>query len=403
MMSEIRIVTAERESVPMIERIAAAAIRAIYPKYYPEEVVEFFLKLHQGANVERDVLEKKTYIAYSGGTPAGTGTTEGNHITRLFVLPEYQGRGIGSALMDHLEDRIIREHGSIELDASLPSAEFYRKRHYVPTEHREHPVANGKILAYEVMRKRIFPINPEKYNAPEQLVRRETELKGMDFDEIREKIPSRVYLLADSLYDTMIARNAGEPAYDIGGELYVMKQNRRVGFAKGEMCSPGIATQAEDLFAAGVQELIHVGFAGGRGDTGIGEYVITDGAYHDTAVAGLYGFNDELIRTSKELTDTLCREMKEHGLEYKRGYHWTTDAGYVATDWYIRYFEKKGVKCTEMEGAGLFTVARFRSRKAAGIYVISDSGAGDDWDLGWGEEKLERSKQELIDTIIGSC
>ena len=61
------------------------------------------------------------------------------------------------------------------------------------------------------------------------------------------------------------------------------------------------------------------------------------------------------------------------------------------------------MKCTEMEGAGLFTVARFRSRKAAGIYVISDSGAGDDWDLGWGEEKLERSKQELIDTIIGSC
>jgi len=73
----------------------------------------------------------------------------------------------------------------------------------------------------------------------------------------------------------------------------------------------------------------------------------------------------------------------------------------VATDWYIRYFEEKGVKCTEMEGEGLFAVARFRSRRAAGIYVISDSGSGDNWDLGWGEEKLERSKEELISAIIG--
>ena len=87
-------------------------------------------------------------------------------------------------------------------------------------------------------------------------------------------------------------------------------------------------------------------------------------------------------------------------MKYHRGYHWTTDAGYVVPDWRIRYYEEKGVKCLEMEGAGLFTVARFRSRKAAGIYVVSDSGSGDEWDLGWGEEALERSVQKLIDAIV---
>ena len=39
-MSEIRIVTADQESIPVIGGIAAAAIRAVYPGYYPEEKLE---------------------------------------------------------------------------------------------------------------------------------------------------------------------------------------------------------------------------------------------------------------------------------------------------------------------------------------------------------------------------
>ena len=400
-MCELKIKKAEIEMVPVIEEIAAATIREIYPRYYSEEVVAFFLALHNAENIEKDVLAKKTYVVYSGNLPVGTGTVDGNHLSRVFVLPSYQGKGIGSALLDYLEDMIIREWGSILLDASLSSGEFYRKRRYHQVEHREQHVANGKILSYEVMCKRYLPIDPEIYNAPAQLIRKEMELQGMNLDELQNQIPSRVYLLADSLYDTMLEKNVGTLKLHVGGELYVMTKNDRIGFVKGEMCSPGIATQAEDLFAAGVKELIHVGFAGGRVGTKIGDYVISDGAYHDTSIAGLYGFDDELIETSKELTDSFCCEMKECGLEFQRGCHWTTDAGYVETDWYIRYFEEKGVKCVEMEGAGLFTVAKFRSRKATGIYVNSDSGSGDDWNLGWGEGKLEQSIQKLIDAIAG--
>ena len=53
-----------------------------------------------------------------------------------------------------------------------------------------------------------------------------------------------------------------------------------------------------------------------------------------------------------------------------------------------------------MEGAGLFTIAKFRSRKATAIYVISDSGSSDEWTLGWGEDVLEKSIDRLIDTIV---
>ena len=79
---------------------------------------------------------------------------------------------------------------------------------------------------------------------------------------------------------------------------------------------------------------------------------------------------------------------------------WTTDAGYVEPDWRILYYVRKGCLCVEMEGAGLFTIAKFRSRKATAIYVISDSGSSDDWTLGWGEDVLEKSINRLIDTIV---
>lgn len=42
-----------------------------------------------------------------------------------------------------------------------------------------------------------------------------------------------------------------------------VKDNPMVGFIKSMMCSPAIATQAEDLIDCGVKELIHVGYAGG--------------------------------------------------------------------------------------------------------------------------------------------
>jgi len=72
----------------------------------------------------------------------------------------------------------------------------------------------------------------------------------------------------------------------------------------------------------------------------------------------------------------------------------------VEPEWRILYYARKGSLCVEMEGAGLFTIAKFRSRKATAIYVISDSGSSDDWTLGWGEEVLEKSIDRLIERLV---
>ena len=234
---------------------------------------------------------------------------------------------------------------------------------------------------------------------PKKLVARELKKAGFDISTI--KVPTRVFILADSLYDTMLSKNCGKYKYPLGGKLFVFDGNDSVGFIKGAMCSPAIATQAEDLIAGGVKELIHIGFAGGlQQDMYVGDIVLTDGAYNDTAVARLYGFDYDFIESTKSLTDELCKLLKNSKINHRRGKHWTTDAGYMETYAQVVEHRNKGTLCVEMEGVGLFTVANYRKCRSSAIYIISDILANDDWSIGWSEKALDTGINKIIDTLI---
>ena len=236
---------------------------------------------------------------------------------------------------------------------------------------------------------------------PRKLVTLELKNAGFDIETI--KVPKRVYLLADSLYDAMLAKNVGTFKYPLGGKLFVFNKNENVGFIKGHMCSPAIATQAEDLIAGGVRELIHIGYAGGlQPDMRPGEIVLTDGAYNDTAVARLYGFDYDMIESSKSLTDDMEKILQNSKITYRRGKHWTTDAGYRETWGQVIEYRGKGAQCVEMEGVGLFTIAKYRDCKSTGIYVVTDVFTEDDWNLGWGENDIESAAEKVIEMIAKS-
>lgn len=236
---------------------------------------------------------------------------------------------------------------------------------------------------------------------PKDLVRMELKNAGFDIDTI--KVPRRVYLLADDIYDAMLDKGCGEYRYPLGGSLYVLKDNPEVGFIKGKMCSPGIATQAEDLVAGGVKEFIHVGVAGGISpELNIGDIIITDGAYNDTAVARLYGYDYDFIDTTKSLTDEIENVLNKKNVNARRGKHWTTDAGYRETWGQVVEYRSKGALCVEMEGVGLFTIAKYRECAATAIYIISDVISEDGWHLGWEGDIIGKAIDNVISAIIAN-
>lgn len=236
---------------------------------------------------------------------------------------------------------------------------------------------------------------------PKTLVEIELKNAGFNIDSI--KVPKRVFLLADDIYYKMLEKEYGIYKYPLGGKLYVFKNNHQIGFIKSQMCSPGIATQAEDLIAGGVRELIHIGFAGGiTSDVKIGNVIITDGTYNDTAVAGLYGYNSDFLDTTKSLTNEIEQLFIENHMQIHRGKHWTTDAGYHETWEQIINYRSKQALCVEMEGVGLFTIAKYRNCSATAVYIITDVITENGWSLGWNGKKIDKVVSKIVDIIYNS-
>lgn len=130
-----------------------STINSIYPNYYPAEVVTFFLEYHNEDTIRADIERGNVFLLSDDGKYVGTGGIDDKYIGRVYVLPEYQGRGYGSFIMNELEAKIKESFDFAFLDASMPSYSFYLKRGYQPTEYLKYEVENHRILCYYVMEK----------------------------------------------------------------------------------------------------------------------------------------------------------------------------------------------------------------------------------------------------------
>ncbi len=156
-------IKATKLHIEQIVELVQNTIRTIYPKYYPAEVVDFFLDLHNRDNIVQDVELGRVGILMDNNTIVGTGCYKDNHITRVYVSTEYQGQGYGSYIMQCLENIIAENYDSVYLDASLPASHMYEQRGYKTIEHAKWNVGNGVVLVYEVMEK-LLPKTETKIN-----------------------------------------------------------------------------------------------------------------------------------------------------------------------------------------------------------------------------------------------
>ncbi len=138
-----------------IYKIVQDTVTAVYPKYYPKEVVDFFCALHSRENIAKDITNGKVGVLVDNHCIVGTGSHDGNHITRVYVLPEFQGKGYGSFIMQCLESEIAKSDSTVLLDASLPASCLYEHRGYLTKNHEKYLVENGVVLVYEVMEKKL--------------------------------------------------------------------------------------------------------------------------------------------------------------------------------------------------------------------------------------------------------
>lgn len=130
-----------------IYQLIQATIDNCYPSFYPPRAVAFFKHHHSREAIAQRLQCELVLVAKEAGRIIGTGSLVGSEISGLFVLPDSQGCGVGSALMEELESQAIqRDIEVVELDVSLPSRIFYNHLGYASFEKRSTDVGGGQSL-----------------------------------------------------------------------------------------------------------------------------------------------------------------------------------------------------------------------------------------------------------------
>ena len=119
-------------------QVIAKTLRTSNSKDYSQKYIEDSISsLSSDVLIERAkeshmyVVCDQTRIVGCGAIAGYWGSTTGSILLTIFVLPEYQGKGIGKQIIYTLEnDEFFLRAKRIEIPASITAVEFYRKMGY---------------------------------------------------------------------------------------------------------------------------------------------------------------------------------------------------------------------------------------------------------------------------------
>lgn len=96
---------------------------------------------HSVDNLMKDLDKKMGYMCIGENSSIiGVAMLKGDEVTKVFIDPAHQGKGIGRALMNLLEKEATRkELKKVWLISSLPAIDFYKKLGYVILKDYAHP------------------------------------------------------------------------------------------------------------------------------------------------------------------------------------------------------------------------------------------------------------------------
>lgn len=158
----MELMLAENRDAQQVYVLVQETIKVVYPKYYLKEIVDMFCEFHSRENIIKDIEAGNTYILMENEAIIGTGTKKENHISRVYVLPQYQKKGYGTFIMDQLEGMIRGKYDRVDIDASLPACRLYSRLGYQTVDHGIWECKNGVILIYEIMNKQLINESLEK-------------------------------------------------------------------------------------------------------------------------------------------------------------------------------------------------------------------------------------------------
>ena len=141
-----------------VQNIIHRGLREINGKDYPAELIEEYCACFTLEKIKSQADSAHMYVAVLENKIVGTGSIapywgseKESILLTIYVLPEMIGQGVGSSIINALEqDEYFLRAERIEIPASVTAVKFYEKLGYIPKNGVE-PDAEG-IVAMEKFR-----------------------------------------------------------------------------------------------------------------------------------------------------------------------------------------------------------------------------------------------------------
>ncbi|MBI4978652.1 MAG: GNAT family N-acetyltransferase [Spirochaetes bacterium] len=147
---------ANHNDIPGIRKIHRACVKTLCKTRYTRDEIRAWLDSLTYEFYDRTYREGYFAVAHERGIVRGFGAASNDRrfITALYVIPPYNGRGIGARLLKRLETVIARAGvKTITVNASLNAVSFYANHGYRTERRYDLQLPDGTPLPYIRMKK----------------------------------------------------------------------------------------------------------------------------------------------------------------------------------------------------------------------------------------------------------
>jgi predicted N-acetyltransferase YhbS len=145
----MKIRKATQKDAEEVSNIIRRCLREVVSKDYPEKAIDSLCDFFTPALIIKNMGDRAVYVAIENDKVIGTASLKGDTVFTVFVNPDFHGTGIGSKLMDKVEE-LAKHNGYqiVKVPSGLSSVEFYRKRGYREIK-RVHSDDHGDTIEME--------------------------------------------------------------------------------------------------------------------------------------------------------------------------------------------------------------------------------------------------------------
>lgn len=217
---------------------------------------------------------------------------------------------------------------------------------------------------------------------------RKSVINPEDLAHKHPRLPTRcVMCFFQDVIQTLVANGLATEVGMLGSEIgpnpiYQLEfQEMPIAFVHAGLGAPLSGAFLEELISYGCDKIIACGGAGViETKSNMGSIYLPTGAIRDEGLSYHYLPADQPAEAHPAAISAIQACLDTHGIPFKTGLTWTTDAIYRETRAKVDRRREQGCLTVEMEAAAFFAIAQFRDVIFGQILYGGDDVAAETWD-----------------------